>query len=112
MISAPKQLKGYFASAWTAGIALVMLIVGGQGAIQPLLPKLEKLAPKFDPGDQVMLEQFNPPAAVAEEEPPAAQPDIEIPPLPVMQTPLKPPEMVELTPLEEPPPASPAPKHT
>src|SRR5437763_581671 len=114
MIVAPKQRKGYFVSAWVAGVALTMLVVGGHGATRPLLPKIETPDVKFDPGEEVLLEQFNPPAAVAEEkaqEPETVEPpDIEIPPLPVITPPLTPPEMVELTPLEELPPAAPAPK--
>ncbi len=113
MIIATKQPQGYFISAWMAGVALLMLIVGVHGAVQPLLPKAEPLAEKFAAGDEVMLEQFNPPALAQEsheEQPPIEEHDIEIPPLPVMQPPLTPPEMVEITPLEQPPPMLTKPK--
>lgn len=111
MISTPKQPRVYLASAWMAGVTLAVLLVGGHGASQPLLPRTAESPVKLDLGDEVLLEQFDPPSAAAEEKPhepeTVEEPDIEIPPLPVIQPPLTPPEMVELTPLEEPPPAAP-----
>lgn len=110
MIVAPQRPQRSFASAWVAGITLAMLLVGLQGAVQPLLPKPEGTLAKPDPGDEIPLAPFIPPASDDSRvsEPPAVEPpDLEIPPLPAIQTPLKPPEMVELTPLEDPPPPVP-----
>jgi periplasmic protein TonB len=111
MITSPKQPLGYLASSWVGGVTLVMLLAGVYGAAQPLLPRTDDRPVKMDLGNEVLLEQFTPPSAAAEENPPetppAEQPDIEIPPLPVVMAPLTPPEMVELTPLEEPPPPAP-----
>ncbi len=104
-----RDFSGYLASCWLGGVALVMLIAGVYGAAQPLLPRVNDTIMRSDFGDEMLLEQFDPPSAAAEEKPPepepVEQPDIEIPPLPVIMPPLTPPEMVELTPLETPPPA-------
>lgn len=106
-----RDFSGYLASCWLGGVALVMLIAGVYGAAQPLLPRMNDTIMRSDFGDEVLLEQFDPPSAAAEEKPPepepVEQPDIEIPPLPAILPPLTPPEMVELTPLETPPPAPP-----
>jgi len=111
MIVPPKQTRGYLATAWMAGIALAMAIGGAIGVARPLLPRVSDATARYDPGDEVLLEQFDPPSAAAKEEPEESpreeQPDIEIPPLPVIQAPLLPPEMVELAPLEEAPPPPP-----
>ena len=115
MVVPTKQPRGYLATAWIAGIALAMVIAGAFGAVQPLLPPVSDAAARFDPGDEVLLEQFDPPSVAAEEEPGEPprlkQPVIEIPPLPVIHAPLIPTEMVELTPLEEALPPAPVVKH-
>jgi protein TonB len=115
MIIPPKQPTGYLATAWVGGIALAVLIVGVYGAAQPLLPRIDDTTATHDPGDEVLLEQFDPPPANAMEKPPETkpmeEPDIEIPPLPAIMPPLTPPEMVELKPLQEPPPPRPTPRH-
>jgi protein TonB len=111
MIVATKQPSGYLASTWLAGIALVVFMVGVQGAVQPLLPRTTEPALVDHWGDEVLLAQFDSPASAAEEKPPepmpVEQPDIEIPPLPAIVSPLTPPEMVELNPLETPAPERP-----
>lgn len=105
------DLPGYLASCWIAGVALVILIVGGYGAAQPLLPGEDSAVAGLASGNEVLLEQFDPPSAAVAEEPPEAppapEPDQEIPPLPAITPPLKAPEMVELARLEEPPRAAP-----
>ena len=102
MILEPKTRDAHLVSAWTAGLALLCLGVGLHGAAQPLLPR-DTLV-KVDVGDDaVLVESFQAPAA-AEEAPPEPemkQQEIEIPSLPEITPPLTPPEMVEITPIEE-----------
>jgi protein TonB len=106
MLTPPKNLNAHLASAWAAGVAVLFLGIGLQGAGTPLMPTVASPIAKIDLGDEVMVEEFNPPPAPAEAE--VAEPvlqdpvieEIEIPPVPEMVTPLTIPEMVELTPLE------------
>lgn len=113
MIAAPKTRNAHLLSSWAAGIALLCLGIGGQGAMSPLLPTPSQKASSPSVDDKVMVEIFEPPSAATEDEntevtePEALLPDLEIPPLPEITPPLTPPEMVEITPLEkvpEPPP--------
>ncbi len=106
MIHEPKTNSAYLISAWSAGIALLCLGIGLHGATTPLLPAPDVLIHRNVSKDTVMVEIFQPPAAAAaaEETPPEPEmkeEDIEIPPLPEITPPLTPPEMVEITPLEE-----------
>ncbi|MBL9142165.1 MAG: TonB family protein [Verrucomicrobiaceae bacterium] len=118
MITAPKTSNAYLLSTWSAGVALLCLGIGLHGAGAPLLPASDESIQKPVSDDTVMVETFQPPAAAAapEESPPepeTKEEDIEIPPLPDITPPLTPPEMVEITPLEEappPPPPMPMPK--
>lgn len=85
-----------------------MLAVGIHGAVQPILPDVEASAFKPDLGEEVTLEDFALPASAESETPetpPIEEPDVEIPPIPVIEQPIQPPEMAELVPLEDPPPA-------
>jgi protein TonB len=104
VITTPKNSNAHLASAWTAGIALLFLGVGLEGAMTPLVPVVKTELAKIDIGDEVMVEEFEAPAsapeAVAELQPAAPRLEVEIPPLPEITPPLTPPEMVELTPLE------------
>ena len=108
MISAPKDNDAHLPSAWTAGIAALFLVIGLQGAVQPLLPSLPTQLQTLDLGTEVMVESFSPPPAPGEApslEPETAEAEplvepLEIPPLPVLATPLTPPEMTELIPLQ------------
>lgn len=106
MIIPPKDCNAHLASAWTAGISLLFLGIGLQGAVAPLRPEIKIQVAQIDVGDEVMAEEFNAPAPPAEED--TAEPELEdpvvemeIPPIPEISAPLSPPEMVELTPLEE-----------
>lgn len=106
MITAPKNTNAHVASAWTAGIALLCLGIGLQGATTPLLPPLGREV-KVDLGDEIMVEEFNPPPAPTADEtttPPPVEEEvveeIEIPPVPEIALPITPPEMVEITPLD------------
>lgn len=91
-----------------------MLIAGVYGATRPLLPREEVPPWKADFGEEIMLEELDMPAAAAESEPVQTpsieESDLEIPPLPVIEQPIQPPEMVEITSLESPPPAPPPPR--
>ena len=105
VIQTSKTLNVHLASAWSAGLSLLCLGIGLQGAVTPLLPASAR-APIPFADETVMVEVFDPPAAApaAEEspvEPEKEEEDIEIPPLLEITPPLTPPEMVELTPLEE-----------
>lgn len=106
MILSPKNSNTHLASTWALSVALATLGIGLYGATQPLQPPAENVIVVQDIGDSVFIEEFNPPAAAASEleTPPETEPEIveelEIPPLPVIETPLSPPEMAELTPLE------------
>lgn len=106
MIHEPKTNSAYLISAWSAGIALLCLGIGLHGATAPLIPAPDALIQSCISEDIVMVENFQLPAAAAaaEESPPepeTKEEDIEIPPLPQITPPLTPPEMVEITPLEE-----------
>lgn len=104
MISEPRHRNDHLASAWAAGLALLCLGIGLHGATAPLLPLSDETMPPTIGDDTVMVEIFQPPAAAAEESPPEQErkeEDIEIPPLPQITPPLTPPEMAEITPLEE-----------
>src|SRR4051794_38108614 len=104
MIAAPKDNNVHLASSWTVGLALLFLGLGLQGAMAPLVPDVTTEMAQIDIGDEVMVEEFNAPASTAEESPPELEEpieEVEIPPLPEIATPLTPPEMVELTPLED-----------
>lgn len=105
MILEPKHRNAHLLSAWAAGVALLCLGIGLHGAAVPLLP-VRTLPVKPDPGDDtVMVHDFNLPAASedqpTEPEKEAPDKDLIIPPLPEIAAPLNPPEMVELTPIEE-----------
>lgn len=113
MIRPPQNSNAYLLSTWSTGIALLCLGIGLHGAGAPLLPVAEFRVMPVD--DTVMVEEFTPAPAPADQnvtEPPPPEPeeDIEIPPLPEITLPLTPPEMVEITPLEEAPPPPPMPK--
>lgn len=103
---------------WLSGLALAMLAVGTYGALQPLLPAQAEVCAAVD--DTITITDFQPPAAApaapreeAAETPPGPEPEIEIPPLPEMISPLTPPEVAELTPEDRPPQAPlQAPKRT
>jgi protein TonB len=126
MVTTPKNTDAHLASAWTAGIAMLFLGIGLQGATESLVPALRTEVAQIDVGDEVMVEEFEAPAATEEqevaEETELEEPveEFEIPPLPEIAAPLTPPEMVELTELEQivespptpvkPPEAKPAPK--
>lgn len=110
MIAEPPHPKSEYAGAWTAGIAFAVLAIGVYGAAQPLVPVREAPGMPGDAVDEVMVMDFVPsPSPAVEETPPEAPPepemDLEIPPLPEIVPPITPPEMIELTPLEEPAPA-------
>jgi len=110
MIIEPPQGNTYLVSAWMAGVALAMCLIGAYGAMQPLLPLADLPMGKPATGEDVMLEKFTPPATSAaeksEEEKPVEAPDLEIPTTPVILAPLAPPEMTELAPLNTPQPPS------
>jgi TonB family protein len=104
MITAPKNSDAHLASTWTAGIAILFLAIGLEGATKPLMPEVPITIAQIDIGDDIMIEEFDAPAPTTEEtlEPEPLEPieEVEIPPLPEISQPLTPPEMVELTPLE------------
>lgn len=105
MITEPSARSTHLLSAWSAGIALLCLVIGLHGAAVPLVPR-DDLSPQIEIGDDaVMVEAFEPPAA-AEDAPPQQEKemieeDVAIPPLPEITPPLTPPEMMEITPIEE-----------
>lgn len=123
MIIAPRQKDAHLASTWVAGVALVLLGIGGYGASLPLLPKTEDMPMIMEMGDEIPLEEFNAPAEAAPEAPPV-EPEVteepieemveelEIPPVPTIEAPLTPPEMSEILPLDSPPPPPPTPTTT
>jgi len=107
MITAPKERDAHLPSAWIAAICLTVLGVGLQGAVSPIMPP-QTIIEVIDTGDNVAMEEFDPPAPGPSEtavEPQQEEEEMEIeeeiPPIPVLEAPLTPPEMVELTPLEE-----------
>lgn len=86
-------------------IALAVLGVGLYGASQPLLPLQEPPVTETDLGESIFIEEFNPPptaSSVEEQIELQTEPleEIEIPPLPILEKPLTPPEMAGLTPVE------------
>src|SRR5688500_6292448 len=103
MILEPSTRDAHLVSAWTTGLALLCLDVGLHGAAQPFLPVSDSSV-KLDLGyDVVMVESFQAPAAADEVLPQTEMKEehIGIPPLPEITSPLTPPEMVEITPVEE-----------
>ena len=107
MITAPKERDAHLPSTWVAAICLVVLGVGLQGAITPVLPPQMNIE-MLDTGETVGMEEFDPPAAGPAETTPEQKEEMEdtsieeeIPPLPTLEAPLTPPEMTEITPLEE-----------
>ncbi|WP_075090579.1 hypothetical protein [Verrucomicrobium spinosum] len=56
MIIAPRQKDAHLASTWMAGVALVLLGIGGYGASLPLLPKMEDMPMVMEMGDEIPLE--------------------------------------------------------
>lgn len=104
MILESKSKNAHLASAWAAGVALLCLGIGLHGATAPLVPVSDSPM-KTDLGDDaVMVEAFEPLAAAdapPEQETQPVEEDIAIPPLPEITPPLSPPEMVEITPIEE-----------
>jgi TonB family protein len=121
MITAPKNLSAHLLSTWTAGVSVLCLGVGLQGAMTPLVSEYVAIVAPADLGEEIMVEEFDPPAAAPIEESQDAPPEeleqvqeeeFEIPPLPEIAVPITPPEMAEITPLEtyvEPPPPAPKP---
>lgn len=104
MIAEPKTRNAHLASAWAAGIALLCLGIGLHGATAPLVPVTESFQP-IGRDDEMMVEAFEMPAAAPDAPPEAemkpVEEDIAIPPLPEITPPLTPPEMVEITSIEE-----------
>ncbi|MDB6075662.1 MAG: TonB family protein [Verrucomicrobiaceae bacterium] len=103
-------------AAWLSGLAAAVLSIGTYGALQPLLPPVERVFVSGDDNIEVM--DFLPPAeAPAEsqadetaEQPPEPEVEIAIPPLPEITPPLTPPEVPELVALDKPPPPPTPPK--
>lgn len=106
MITAPKERDAHLPSTWIAAVCIIVLAVGLQGAVTPIMPPQTHVV-VIDTGENVAMEEFDPPAAGPAEltpelpEEPEMEIEEEIPPLPVLEAPLTPPEMTELTPLEE-----------
>ena len=104
MISEPKTRNAHLLSAWAAGVASLCLAIGLHGAATPLIPPAESWSPSAR-DDEVMIEAFEMPAALPdappEPEEKMIEEDVAIPPLPEITPPLTPPEMIEITPLEE-----------
>ena len=103
MITTPKNTDAHVASTWTAGIAVLFLGIGLQGATRALIQEVPIQMAQIDLGDEIMVEEFEAPAPTEEAlelEPLEQIEEVEIPPLPEIAAPLTPPEMVELTPLE------------
>lgn len=105
MILAPKDNNAHLASAWTAGIGILFLGIGIQGAVSPLVPEAKLEIARVSSGDEVMVEEFNAPPASPDKaiEPRSPEPEqllleIDLPPVPEVIDPITPPEMVELTP--------------
>ena len=105
MINESKTSSTFLISAWSAGVALLFLGIGLHGATAPLLPPGDVGIQIKVRDDTVMVETFQPPAAAILKEslpePETKEEDIEIPTLPEITPPLTPPEMVEITPLDE-----------
>lgn len=106
MIPEPQNCNAHRLSAWAGGVALLFLGIGLHGAAFPLLPVVDAVGKRGLGEDTVMVENFQPPAAAAADATP--EPDskeieeyLVIPPLPEITPPLTPPEMVEITPIEE-----------
>jgi protein TonB len=113
MILPGKDSNAHLASAWTAGTALLFLGIGLQGAVRPLLPPPTLNQQSAPMVEEIMIEDFDPPAPALEgdtAEVVEKMADIEIPPLPEITAPITPPEMAEITPLEPDKPPPPAPK--
>jgi protein TonB len=100
-----KDSNAHLASTWTAGIALLFITIGLGGAVRPLTSPQPKVVTTPEV-QEVMLEEFTPPAAAptaeaaTEPEKEAVIEDVEIPPLPEITQPLTIPEMADITPLE------------
>jgi protein TonB len=105
MILEPKNSNAHLFSAWAAGVSLLCLAIGLQGATAPLLPVSTAVFKPDIGDDSVMVQDFNLPAASDDAPPEPAKEEVEedltIPPLPEITPLLSPPEMVELTPVEE-----------
>jgi TonB family protein len=105
MILEPKNSNAHLLSAFATGVALLCIGIGLHGAGAPLLTRHSSGFKSDIVDDSVMIQDFVPPAA-SDDTPTEAtkeesKEDLEIPPLPEVTPPLTPPEMVELTPLEE-----------
>ena len=106
MILPPQHRLAHLASSWAAGIALLFLGIGLYGAGQPLIPVALEFTLQPVSGQDIMIEEFQPPPApstVQESEPVAqdtAFEEIKIPPLPQIAEPITPVEMMEIIPLD------------
>lgn len=104
MIVPSKTSPAQLLSAWSAGIALFCLVIGLHGAMTPLVPARDDSS-GIARNDVVMIEAFEMPAASPdaplELDEKMIEEDVAIPPLPEITPPLTPPEMIEITPLEE-----------
>lgn len=118
MILTPQHLNAHLPSTWTAALCATVLGVGLHGATQPVLPTLESAPMFLEIGEDPDLVEFQAPGEPAAEQPEQIDPeqieepieeDYEVPPVPEMVAPLTPPEMPNLTALEEPPPPAPEP---
>ena len=58
MIVPPQNANAHLASTWTAGIAVLFLCIGLQGAGTPLMPVVAPPIAKVGLGDEVMVEEF------------------------------------------------------
>jgi len=111
MILPPRHINAHLLSTWTAAVCTTVLGVGFYGAAQPVMP-VDDSPPLFlEIGEDVEFVEFQAPGdpgpaeedVLEEEDTPIEEviEDVEIPPLPEIVEPLTPPEMQELTPLEE-----------
>ncbi len=104
MILESKHRNAHLLSACSAGITLLCLGIGLNGASQPLHPHEKSTAAPTAGVDAVMIENFEPPAApadsVTDAVPAENSLDLDIPALPTIIPPLTAPEMIEIVPLE------------
>lgn len=109
MFITPKHTNAHIPSTWTAALCMIVLAVGVHGASHPVIPKVEIMTWETQSDDEIMLEEFDPPAGdTVDEEPTDPTEEIEpefmemeIPPIPEIAEPITPPEMAEITPVEE-----------